>query len=116
MRKNLQHDRLEGLDRELPDREDLTVRKDVEMRHDNLPKVIDAANIHEGRLYEPAHSKRVNLLQDFTFGRLAGILLLLGRRCDATAGEHGRVEVFKDAHSELGQSTDKLCQALHVEE
>ena len=93
MCKDLEHDSLKCLDRELSDGENLAVREDVEMCNDDFPEVIDATDVDQSRLNQSAHGKRVNLLKDLTFGRSPGVRL---------RGEHRRVEVLKHSYRELG--------------
>ena len=108
MGKDRQDNGLERLDRQLADGEHLAVGQNVEVCHDYLPDVVDARNIDEGCLHEPAHRKCVDLGEDLTLGRCRPSVLL--------SREHGGLEVFEDADSKLGQGTDQLRQALHVKE
>ena len=74
------------------------------MGHNDLPEVVDAADIYQGSLNKSAHGKRVDLLENLALSRLSCIgRCLLGGR-----GEHGRVEVLEDADCELGECADEL--------
>ena len=92
MCKDRQHNGLQSLDRELADGEDLAVREYVEVRHDNLPDIVDAGNIHEGGLHEPAHGECIDLGENLALSGGPGV-----RR----GREHGAVEVLEHADREL---------------
>lgn len=75
------------------------------MSDNDLPDVVNATHIDQGRLHESTHCKSVDLGKDLAFRRGAGVL----------ARENWGMEVFQNSNRELSQSTDQLSQALHVE-
>ena len=57
---------LESFDRKLADSQNLTVRQDVKVRHNNLPNVINAADVDESSFHKTAHRKGIDLRKDLT--------------------------------------------------
>lgn len=105
--KDLQNDSLQRLYGQLADGQHLAVRKDVKVRHNYLPEVVDPAHVDKCRLHKSAHRKRVDLCEDLAFCRGARVGL----------SREGRlVEVLEDADCELSECANQLSQALHVEQ
>lgn len=98
MGKYCKNYRLKSLDCQLPYSEDLAIWQNIEVSDNDLPDVVDAADIDKSRLNESTHCKSVDLGEDLTFCWGAGVL----------ASENWRMEVFQNANCELSQSTDQL--------
>ena len=67
MGKNCKNNCLKGLDCQLPNSEDLAIRQNIEVSDNDLPDVVDAADIDKCRLNESTHCKRVDLSEDLAF-------------------------------------------------